>query len=185
MVLGGLAIQTLIHTPPTSRPYLVRQIGQSSVTALSWSPDGKLFAAGGAETITVWDAKSRELVSRLAPHVGPINAVAWSPRGESLAFASFWGIVGIWNIANDTTSIQQKLNLDNIRSLHWNSSGTILTAGDVLGRVVALDPKSVNIAKKYELHTYSGRVYSYSWSSDGKLIATASPNKRTTKKDLF
>src|SRR5215831_9485829 len=55
------------------------------VHAIAFSPDGKLMATGGGDSvIRLWDAASGELRGRLTGHEKNVSAVAFAPDGETL-----------------------------------------------------------------------------------------------------
>lgn len=54
-----------------------------------WDPEGKRVAAGGGDgTVTVWEAGSGKLVTKLPGHKGAVNDVAISAEGGMVVSAS-------------------------------------------------------------------------------------------------
>jgi len=67
------------------------------MTAVTFSPDGKLLAAPGNDNaIRVWDVGGRKELARLRGHRRTVSSVAFSPDGSRLASASTDGTVRIW-----------------------------------------------------------------------------------------
>jgi WD40 repeat protein len=71
------------------------------VSALAFSPDGKLIAVGGSDgNVHVFQAADGKLLRSLAGHTGAITGVAFHPGNELLASTSKDRTVRLWNPAN-------------------------------------------------------------------------------------
>jgi WD40 repeat protein len=79
---------------------LVRQfVGHKGlVTAVAFSPDGKLALSGGADwTVRIWEVATGRQLHSLNEHVGEISCVAFSPDGRRAASGSV-DDVRIWDV---------------------------------------------------------------------------------------
>ena len=74
---------------------------KNKATVITFSPNGKYFAAGGADsTIRVWDAQNFSLLQTLHGNSGAITSLAFNPNNAWLA-ATGSGIT-IWDVTTGT-----------------------------------------------------------------------------------
>ena len=159
------------------------------VVSVAFSPDGKILATGGFSHATMgsdnhsgalrlWNVATGQQIG--APLVdsttGPIESVAFSPDGTTLATGSSDGTARLWNVTagkQTGNTINSPINSP-VASVAFSPDGTTLatgssdgtarlwnvTAGRPIGR-----PLNANDA-----------VYSVAFSPDGKSITTANAN---------
>lgn len=65
---------------------------------LAFSPDGRLVAAANGARITIWDVADPQLVADLEGRADVIHALAFSPDGATLASASVYGTLSLWQV---------------------------------------------------------------------------------------
>lgn len=75
-------------------------IDAHEVTALAFSPDGKILASAGVSenTIKIWDITSGNLLYKLEGHTDFINVLTFSPNGKILASGSMDATIKWWNV---------------------------------------------------------------------------------------
>lgn len=67
-------------------------------TALAWSPDGNLLAAGCSDgAMRIWSVETEALVAECKGHSDSVNAIIWVFGGDQLITAGNDGKVVLWN----------------------------------------------------------------------------------------
>src|SRR5205823_4021680 len=80
------------------------------MSALAVAPNGKLLAAGGADTsIRLWDldGKDTKLRTKVEGHTGPIASLSFSADTRGLASASHDGTVRLWSVASEGRPVEK------------------------------------------------------------------------------
>jgi WD40 repeat protein len=65
------------------------------VTAVAFSPDGRLLASGGDKTVRIWEMPGGVLRHSLVEHKNSVYAVAFSPDGRLMAVRTGGSRVGL------------------------------------------------------------------------------------------
>jgi WD40 repeat protein len=89
-----------VEEPATGKE--VRRLKQAvaGISALAFSPDGKVLATGTAtHLIRLWDLATGKEVLPLGGHQGPVHQLAYSPDDKLLATSSIDRIVRLWDSA--------------------------------------------------------------------------------------
>ena len=104
----------------------------TSVTSVTWNPQGTLLASGAwATQIKIWDTKTWECIQTLEEHTRAVHSVAWNSQGTLLASGSGDKTIKIWD-ANTWNCIQTLEEQSNaVISVAWNCSGTLLASGSL------------------------------------------------------
>lgn len=121
-----------IDKPFKEKPLKFVSENRERVQFLSWSPDGKLIAAGLSKVICFWSleepSNKQTLEIGTLDNFVEINSLAWSPDGELIAVALNENIICIWNIK--TFNLIRKFETDakKIQSIAWSSDGLLVNA---------------------------------------------------------
>jgi WD40 repeat protein/tetratricopeptide (TPR) repeat protein len=139
-----------------------------SVTAVSWSPDGKRLATAADDKIVrIWDAENGGQI--LSFSVQPrIIHVAWSPDGKRLAGASGEGKLKVWDAASGQTVLSLGGQTDRIVYVCWSPNGKSLAG---TSRDKTLKVWDMEVGRKVATIRV-GREWNttLSWSPDGKRL---------------
>jgi tricorn protease-like protein len=153
------------------------------ISALAFSPDGKLLAVSGYHEVLLHGGAESNLVARLVGESPRIESLAFSPDGKKLAVAGSaparFGEVQIWDSSTPGTSLtppkSYKASLDSIYGISWSPDGTRLAFGgaDKVVRIIKADDGKELV--KFENH--SDWVFATTWTVDGKRILSGSRDK--------
>ena len=168
--LIGLSNSSAQLDPQLSLPSDVKaRIGKGGVKTIKYFPDGTKLAVGSTIGIWVYDAQTGEPIDLLTTHTGPVNAIAFSPDGNTFATASDDNTARVW----DAHIGQLK---DNFFELPGDADALDISAD---GKVIAIGcHNSIHLFDFHEgwqisrLTRHTEQVYSVTFSPDGKLLAS-------------
>jgi WD40 repeat protein len=154
----------------------------SPVTAVKFSPDGKLLAVGGYREVRLMDVVSEEPVATLAGHADYVRSIAFSPDGKLIAAAGgrpqSEGEIKIWDVASHQLVRTMQGHRDCIYSIAWSPDGKLIASGSY-DRMVKLWEVSTG-KELLNLQDHIDAVFAVAFSPDGKRLASASQD-RTVK----
>lgn len=143
------------------------------VNCVSFSPNGKLIAAGVTRQIKIWKVLNGTLLVEFPENESAIYTLSYSPNGNQIAFGDHSGYVGIWEISSRTLLIKEKVG-DWINSISYNPNGQQIAICSK-NRVYVWDTNTYSLCLPIIEH--EGYVYSVSYSQDGKYLLTSSEDK--------
>jgi WD40 repeat protein len=135
------------------------------VVSISWRPDGRWIASGGAGSgeVRLWQANGTP--GPVFQHGSGGVGVAWSPDGQWLASASERN-VQLWTVEG---SLGPTLRIPGLaRRLAWSPDSKQLVAG-----FAGLWILNVDGTPSRELEGAATTVFAVAWSPDGERIAAA------------
>jgi len=144
------------------------------VGTLAFSPDGRHIASGGDidRTIRIWDVSDGTQLAVLLGHQGGINSVEFDRSGTLLLSSSDDGTVKLWNVMQGE-AIKTIVVADHrfgIGDACFSPDGrSFAVAGDIV-KVYDLETETETVT----IDGHADRVYSVSFSPDGKRLVTKS-----------
>lgn len=136
----------------------------------AWSPLGSQLAAC-TETgiIRVWNTQTGLTVAS-REHAGRmISAIAWSPDGRKIAYAS--ADITIWDLAADKILHELRSHAHSVWSLAWNSANELASASHDKSICIWNTVSGIRLEK---LVGHTAEVTSVAWSPDNAILASGS-----------
>lgn len=150
-----------------------------SVTALAFSPDGKLLASSGYHEILLWNPDDGSLVRRITNVAERVHDLRFSDDGQRIAVAcgtpAQIGELKIFNVQDGKLLGDFGISDDAFFALAWSPDGTrIASAGaDRVIRVHNIDTGKEELT----IEDHADWVMGLAFSPDGKKLASASRDK--------
>ena len=149
------------------------------VRQLAWRNDGRHLATAGRE-VRVWDAElqhSELIASDDIDH--RIEALDWSPKSNTLTFASVYGSIQEWNPTTRLTSVLLPRPRSCIQDLAWNRQGTTLAIQADSGYLHLFDPSGLRRGR-IDLKTSRPGTGRFRIDPSGQQLATTSTQTKAS-----
>lgn len=156
------------------------------ISALAYSPDGKILAVSGYHEVLLHSADGSNILARLLGESPRIESLAFSPDGKFLAVAASaparFGEVQVWDIAasldaSPTNGPQKawKIAPDSVYGVSWSLDGMRLAVGCADKTVRLIQVTDGKELLKFDNH--SDWVFGTTWTTDGKRLVTGSRDR--------
>ena len=139
------ALEAATSAPPIGTTLLIYRGHGDAKSAFAWSPDGKLFATGGATgLIQLWDAATGTLIRTCEDRsTAFVTSIAWSPDGTRLASGSGDQTVQVWEASSGRLLHTYSGHTSSVNALAWSPDGTRLASGS--GNIFSPTDKTVQV----------------------------------------
>ena len=161
-------------------------VGLGTISAVAFSPDSKILAAGfgmsydsgDGETITrLWDATTGKERASLSGHRDAVSAVAFSPDGKTLATASIDTTLRLWDPDTGRIKAVFRGHTSSVLSVAFSPDGKTMATGSTDRSVKLWD-----VVPEQERDTLRGDqlgVTCLAFSPDDRTLATGGWDGRT------
>uniref|UniRef100_A0A8D3ECD4 Transducin beta like 1 X-linked n=1 Tax=Scophthalmus maximus TaxID=52904 RepID=A0A8D3ECD4_SCOMX len=156
--------------------HCIREGGQDvpsnkDVTSLDWNSDGTLLATGSYDGFArIW-TKDGNLASTLGQHKGPIFALKWNKKGNSILSAGVDKTTIIWDAHTGEAKQQFPFHSAPALDVDWQNNSTFASCStDMCIHVCRLG--SDRPLKTFQGHT--NEVNAIKWDPSGTLLASCS-----------
>jgi eukaryotic-like serine/threonine-protein kinase len=141
--------------------------------ALSWNPDGRRLASGGADgVIRLWDGSTGRIMATLRGHDSYVHSLSWGPQGRQLASGSGDKTVKLWDVETGREVATLRGHTRPVWVVSWSPDGSRLASASESGEGKLWD--AVTAREIAPLHGHSGMVEALSWGPDSRQLVSAS-----------
>lgn len=157
-------------------PKLAAAKKPKAVTAVAWSPDGKLIAVARFAEVQLLNAETQQPVGVIANQPGKVNSVKFSTDGRLLVIAS--GVTGLrgqatlWDVATNKLVRQFDGHRDILFAATLSPDGKVLATGSYDRQIILW-----NALTGEQLRTLKGHndaIYDLAFNPAGTVVASAS-----------
>lgn len=159
------------------------QVG-SAIQNVCFSPDDRLLAANGDQSISIWDLENEKLAGSLRGHLGSLLDANWHPNRLMLATTGFDATIRIW----DLTSLDNVMSFENAAErrrypkLRRSPDDRMLAEIDEQDQCVRVFETS-EFDQLFRIDLRVKDNCDVEWSAGGKILAISDLDQRVTLLD--
>ncbi|MEX0701099.1 MAG: c-type cytochrome domain-containing protein [Planctomycetales bacterium] len=146
------------------------------ITALAYSPDGKLLAVSGYHEVLLHRADGGGLAARLVGRGQRVESLAFSPDGKRLAAVggtpALFGEVQLWDVESHELLRAQTVAYDTLFGASFSDDGKLLAFGAADNRARVVDTE--RLEPMMRLDTHSDWVFGTTFSLKNDHLVTVS-----------
>jgi WD40 repeat protein len=190
--------EIIIWNAATGDKVLALKGHSKAVMSIAWSPKGDQILSGSEDgTVIIWNVGSGDIAEINAGseevfsgccglnlfrsarkkanwrvHWGPVNSVAWSPKGDQIVSTSFDNTCIIWDTATGGKVSELKGHTWDVTSVAWSPQGDQILSGSWDKTCIIWNAATGD--KVSELKGHTSYVNSVAWSNEGDKIVSGS-----------
>ncbi len=149
------------------------------LTAIAYSPDGKLLAVSGYHEVLLHKADGSGLVGRLVGLSERIQSIAFSPDGKLLAVAGGapcrFGEIQVWDVAKKKLKLSVSTTFDTLYGVSWSPDGSKIAFGCADNTLRAIDAESGKQVLYQGAH--NDWVLATTFTSEGAYLVSVSRDR--------
>jgi WD40 repeat protein len=149
------------------------------ITALAFSPDGKMLASSGYHEVLIWAVETQSLQKRISDVAERVYDIQYSPDGRQLAVAAGTpgelGEAKLFDIQTGKLTADLQRSADVILGVSFSPDGKQLATCGSDGTLRVFDLKSNEATLQIAAH--ADWINDVNWSADGKRLVSGGRDK--------
>jgi WD40 repeat protein len=153
-----------------------------SATLLTFAPDGRMLATGGADGgVRLWETTTGVLRNLLGHHHAQVWALGFSADGRTLATAGEDGTMRLWDARTPADTVPTPQRFVDVEAMAFSRDGKRVATGTADGVLAVYATGSVTLLRSVQAHATA--IESIAFSSDGALLASSARDGTITVRD--
>jgi len=145
----------------------------SSVSSVSWSPDGRCVISGSMDnTLRLWEVFGEKCLRTFEGHTNGVSSVSWSPDGRYALSGSKDNTLRLWEVSSGQCLHTFEGHTHYVDSVSWSPDGRCALSGSYDNTLRLWEVSSGQCLRTFEGHAHY--VNTVSWNPDGRCALSGS-----------